>query len=180
VAIDWKFSLTTLVLFPLCIVPVVVFGRKVRSAGKAEEKESAQMSIILQETFAGMRVIKSFARESYQTDQFAKSSDTQCRNSLRVRRSSDIVQPLIESVAAFGVVLAMVYVLLQRHQFYQIRRPVRGHFHALQPRQKSEPHPHAHAEVDGLGGKCIRSHGDEAEHHGQAGCQGADALHGPH
>jgi subfamily B ATP-binding cassette protein MsbA len=110
VAIDWKFSLTTLVLFPLCIVPVVFFGRKVRLAGKAEEKEAAQMSIILQETFAGVRVIKSFAREGYQTEQFAKSSDTQCRNSLRVRRSSDIVQPLIESVAAFGVVLAMIYV----------------------------------------------------------------------
>jgi subfamily B ATP-binding cassette protein MsbA len=110
VAIDWKFSLTTLVLFPLCIVPVVFFGRKVRLAGKAEEKEAAQMSIILQETFSGVRVIKSFAREDYQTAQFAKSSDTQCRNSLRVRRSSDIVQPLIESVAAFGVVLAMIYV----------------------------------------------------------------------
>lgn len=110
VAIDWKFSLTTLVLFPICIIPVVVFGRRVRHAGKAEERESAQMSVILQETFAGVRVIKSFAREDYQTAQFAKSSDTQCRNSMRVRKSSDIVQPLIESVSALGVVLAMVYV----------------------------------------------------------------------
>jgi subfamily B ATP-binding cassette protein MsbA len=110
VAIDWKFSLTTLVLFPICIIPVVVFGRKVRQAGKAEESEAAQMSVILQETFAGVRVIKSFAREDYQTAQVSKSSDTQCRNSMRVRRSSDIVQPLIESVSALGVVLAMVYV----------------------------------------------------------------------
>jgi subfamily B ATP-binding cassette protein MsbA len=110
VAIDWKFSLTTLVLFPVCIIPVVVFGRKVRQAGKAEEREAAQMSVILQETFAGVRVIKSFAREDYQNAQFAKSSDTQCRNSMRVRRSSDIVQPLIESVSALGVVLAMAYV----------------------------------------------------------------------
>lgn len=110
VAIDWKFSLTTLVLFPICIIPVVVFGRKVRQAGKAEESEAAQMSVILQETFAGVRVIKSFAREDYQTAQFSKSSDTQCQNSMRVRRSSDIVQPLIESVSALGVVLAMVYV----------------------------------------------------------------------
>ena len=110
IAIDWKFSLTTLVLFPICIVPVVVFGRKVRQAGKAEERESAQMSVILQETFAGVRVIKSFAREDYQNAQFAESSDTQCRNSMRVRRSSDIVQPLIESVSALGVVLAMAYV----------------------------------------------------------------------
>jgi subfamily B ATP-binding cassette protein MsbA len=133
VAIDWKFSLTTLVLFPLCIVPVVVFGRKVRSAGKAEEKESAQMSIILQETFAGVRVIKSFAREGYQTAQFAKSSDTQCRNSLRVRRSSDIVQPLIESVAAFGVVLAMIYVYYNDISFIKFAALCGGIFMLYNP-----------------------------------------------
>ena len=133
VAIDWKFSLTTLVLFPLCIIPVVVFGRKVRSAGKAEEKESAQMSIILQETFAGVRVIKSFARESYQTEQFARSSDTQCQNSLRVRRSSDIVQPLIESVSAFGVVLAMVYVYYYDISFIKFAALCGGIFMLYQP-----------------------------------------------
>ena len=133
VAIDWKFSLTTLVLFPLCIVPVVVFGRKVRSAGKAEEKEASQMSIILQETFAGVRVIKSFAREGYQTAQFAKSSDTQCRNSLRVRRSSDIVQPLIESVAAFGVVLAMIYVYYNDISFIKFAALCGGIFMLYNP-----------------------------------------------
>lgn len=110
VYLDWKFALTSLVLFPICIIPVVVFGKKVRQAGRAEENEAGQMSVILQETFAGIRVIKSFAREAYQGEQFEKSSEIQCRNSLRVRRSTDIVQPLIESVSALGVVLAMAYV----------------------------------------------------------------------
>ena len=110
VALDWKFSLTSLVLFPICIVPIIVFGRKVRKAGRGEEIEAGQMSVILQETFVGIRVIKSFAREDYQGEQFRKSSDIQCQNSLRVRQSSDIVQPIIESVSALGVVLAMLYV----------------------------------------------------------------------
>ena len=112
ISMDWKFSLTTLVLFPICIVPVIVFGRKVRKAGKAEENEAGTMSVILQESFSGIRVVKAFAREGYQTEQFAKSSDEQCRNSMRVRKSIDIVQPLIESVSAFGVVLAILYVYL--------------------------------------------------------------------
>ncbi|MEI8311258.1 MAG: ABC transporter ATP-binding protein [Verrucomicrobiota bacterium] len=110
VSMDWKFALTTLFLFPICIVPVVFFGKKVRQAGRLEENEAGQMAVILQETFAGIRVIKSFAREDYQGAQFEKSSEIQCRNSLRVRRSTDIVQPLIESVSALGVVLAMIYV----------------------------------------------------------------------
>lgn len=110
VSIDWVFSLTTLVLFPLCMVPVAVFGRKVRQAGKAEENEAGAMAVILQESFAGIRVLKSFAREDYMARAFAKTCDLQCRNSLRVRKSIDIVQPLIESVSAFGVVLAILYV----------------------------------------------------------------------
>ncbi len=110
-AIDWRFSLTTLVLFPICILPVAIYGKKVRQAGKAEENEAGQMAVILQETFAGIRVIKSFAREGYQAEQFGKSSDEQCRNSMRVRKSIDIVQPMIESVSALGVVLALLYVI---------------------------------------------------------------------
>ena len=110
VAMDWRFSLTTLVLFPICIVPVLIFGKKVRKAGTAEENEAGTMAVILQESFAGVRVIKSFAREDYQIAQFEKSSAIQCQNSMRVRRATDIVQPLIESVSACGVVLAILYV----------------------------------------------------------------------
>ncbi len=109
--IDWRFSLTTLVLFPICILPVAIYGKKVRKAGKAEENEAGTMAVILQETFTGIRVIKSFAREGYQAAQFEKSSDEQCRNSMRVRKSIDIVQPMIESVSAIGVVFALVYVV---------------------------------------------------------------------
>jgi subfamily B ATP-binding cassette protein MsbA len=110
VAMDWRFSLTTLVLFPICIVPVIVFGRKVRKASTAEENEAATMAVILQESFAGVRVIKSFASEDYQVEQFSKSSALQCQNGMKALRSGDIVQPLIESVSACGVVLALFYV----------------------------------------------------------------------
>lgn len=107
---DWKFSLTTFVLFPICIIPIAVFGKKVREAGKAEENEAGQMAVILQESFAGIRIIKSFAREDYQSGQFRTSSNLQCATSINVRRSIDIVQPIIESVSALGVVLALLYV----------------------------------------------------------------------
>lgn len=109
-SLDWKFCVVALILFPICLVPIIIFGRKVRKAGKAEEDEAGTMSVILQESFAGIRVIKSFAREDFQADQFIKSSEQQFRNSLRVRKSTEIVQPLIETVSAFGVALALLYV----------------------------------------------------------------------
>lgn len=109
-AIDWKFSLTTLVLFPICIVPVAVHGRKVRKAGKAEEQLAGEMNVILQETFSGIRVIKSFAREKLMLQMFADATVRQFKNSLRVKKSTELTTPLVEIVAAVGVGLALFYV----------------------------------------------------------------------
>ena len=108
--IDWKFSIITLVLFPVCIIPVALFGRKVRKAGKAEEELAGEMNVILQETFAGIRLIKSYAEEKMMIGLFQKATAKQFRNSLRVRRSTEITSPLVEIVAAVGVGLALFYV----------------------------------------------------------------------
>lgn len=108
--IDWKFSLVALVLFPICIVPVAMFGRKIRKAGRAEQELAGEMNVILQESFSGIRVIKSFARENFMTDAFNRAVMNQFRNSMRVQKNTEITTPLVEVVAAFGVGLALFYV----------------------------------------------------------------------
>ena len=108
-AIDWKFTLMSLVLFPACIVPVAVYGKRIRKSGKREEEQVGEMTVILQETFAGIRVIKSFAREDYQVAQFEAANHEQFISGLRVRKAMEIVSPMVEVVAAAGVGLALLY-----------------------------------------------------------------------
>lgn len=134
--LDWKFCLAMLVLFPVCLVPIAIFGRKVRKAGKDEESEAGAMSVILHETLAGIRVIKSFARESYQSDQFSRSSYEQFRISLKVRKSADIVQPLIETVSAFGIALALLYVFFFKVDPLKIVALLAGTFVLYEPMKK--------------------------------------------
>jgi subfamily B ATP-binding cassette protein MsbA len=59
---DWKFTLVTLILFPTCLLPLRVYGRRARKAVQNEQEGMAEMVVTMQETFAGIRVIKSFAR----------------------------------------------------------------------------------------------------------------------
>jgi len=108
--IDWKFTLFSLVLFPICLVPVIVYGRRVRKASRAMQNEAGVMAVILQESFAGVRIIKSFAREAFQLHLFDRSSEEQFRSSMKASKSGAIVQPMIETVSAFGVSLALFYV----------------------------------------------------------------------
>lgn len=109
-AIDNRFTMVALVLFPLCIVPAAVYGKRIRKSGRQEEELAGAMSVILQETFAGIRVIKSFAREDFQVEQFQESNQSQFRNAMRVRKSTEIVGPMVEVVAALGVGVALLYV----------------------------------------------------------------------
>jgi subfamily B ATP-binding cassette protein MsbA len=108
--IDSRFTFMALVLFPLCIVPVAIYGKRIRKSGRKEEEMAGAMSVILQETFAGIRVIKSFAREDYQVKQFEESNKHQFNNAIRVRKATEIVSPMVEVVAAIGVGLALFYV----------------------------------------------------------------------
>jgi subfamily B ATP-binding cassette protein MsbA len=108
--LDWKFTVVSLFLFPVCIVPIVYFGKKVRRQGKLEEQKIGSMMSVLQESFAGIRVIKAFAREKRESEQFASLSLEQFRSGIRVRKAIEIVSPLVEAVTAIGVGLALYYV----------------------------------------------------------------------
>ena len=68
---DWKFTLATLFLFPSCIVPIQIFGRRARQAVQSQQENVGQMVVTMQETFAGIRVVKSFAREDHQVKSFS-------------------------------------------------------------------------------------------------------------
>jgi subfamily B ATP-binding cassette protein MsbA len=108
--LDWKFTLVTLVLFPACLFPIVFYGKKARKAVQFEQEDMGQMVVTMQETFAGIRVIKSFAREQHQEDQFRHSNKLQFENMMRMIMSMEAVGPIVELIAAAGIALALVYI----------------------------------------------------------------------
>src|SRR3954466_9968588 len=45
-AIDWRFTLTSFIIFPLCLLPVVAVSRKVRKIGALEEDEAGLLMVL--------------------------------------------------------------------------------------------------------------------------------------
>jgi len=107
---DWRFTVVTLVLFPICLLPIRVYGRRARKAVRNEQEDMGQMVVTMQETFAGIRVIKSFSREEHQEKSFIRSNQLQFSNMMRMIKSMEAVGPLVETIAAVGVGLALLYV----------------------------------------------------------------------
>jgi ATP-binding cassette, subfamily B, bacterial MsbA len=107
---DWKFTVVTLILFPTCLVPLRIYGRRARKALRGQFEGMGEMVVTMQETFAGIRVIKSFAREAHQEKAFKRSNQLQFSQMMRIIRSMEATGPLVEIIAAIGVGLALLYV----------------------------------------------------------------------
>jgi ATP-binding cassette, subfamily B, bacterial MsbA len=107
---DWKFTVVTLILFPTCLLPLRIYGRRARTAVQSEQEGMGEMVVTMQETFAGIRVIKSFGREAHQEKAFKRSNRLQFSQMMRIIRSTEAIGPLVEIIAAIGVGIALLYV----------------------------------------------------------------------
>src|SRR5213595_2628673 len=107
---DWKFTVVALILFPTCLLPIRIYSRRARKAVQSEQAGMGEMVVTMQETFAGIRVVKSFARETHQEKAFKRSNQLQFSQMMRMMRSMEAVSPLVETIAAIGVGLALLYV----------------------------------------------------------------------
>src|SRR5687768_1726295 len=85
--IDWRFTLLSFVIFPLCLIPVIVVSKKVRRAGAREEEEAAQLMVVMHEAFAGVRVVKTHAREDYEAQRFNVANQQIMRFIMRWRKA---------------------------------------------------------------------------------------------
>src|SRR5207245_5103116 len=104
---DWRFTVVTLVLFPICLLPIRVYGRRARKAVRNEQEDMGQMVVTMQETFAGIRVIKSFSREEHQEKSFRRSNQLQFSNMMRMIKTMEALPPVGETHAAAAIARAL-------------------------------------------------------------------------
>ncbi len=68
------------------------------------------MSVTMHESFSGIRVIKSFAREGQQEKLFRRGAQQSFSQTMRMVKATEAVGPLIEIIASIGIGLALWYV----------------------------------------------------------------------
>ncbi|MBF0374213.1 MAG: ABC transporter permease, partial [Alphaproteobacteria bacterium] len=61
---DWMLAAVSFIAFPIAILPIVRLGRRMRRASTDTQEEIARFTTILEQSFQGMRVIKSYAMEA--------------------------------------------------------------------------------------------------------------------
>lgn len=108
-AVSPKLTAIALVTFPLCVVPVIVYNRKVRRAGAAIQTEQANLSKVMHEAFTGNRIIKGYNLEQVVVDRFCANQTKYISQYMRVIRSTETPGPIIEFLGAIGIGILLIY-----------------------------------------------------------------------
>jgi subfamily B ATP-binding cassette protein MsbA len=109
--IDWQLTLFVMFFLPICILPMIVLGRKVRRATRENRRQAAAQSSLLIESLAAVRVVKAYSLEKEQSSKFADFSRQLLRQSMKSVRAKELINPFIETIGAIGVGILIVYIL---------------------------------------------------------------------
>jgi len=102
--VDWQFALAAFVVFPAAVLPVVRFSKGMRRMTKDAQRQLSGLTVILQETYQGNRVVKAFGMEDYERTRFNRELRRLFRIYLRVARIKAITGPTMEAMGAVAIV----------------------------------------------------------------------------
>jgi subfamily B ATP-binding cassette protein MsbA len=106
---DWFLAIFALGVFPLCVIPLVKFGRRLRKISTRSQETMADVSVLLHETIVGARIVKGFCREDYEARRFAAEAWRLFKLRMKDVSTRALSSPLMEFLGGLGIAAIIFY-----------------------------------------------------------------------
>jgi ATP-binding cassette, subfamily B, bacterial MsbA len=100
---DWVLSLIAFVIFPVSVLPIIRLSKRLRAFARKGQVSMGNMTVLLQESIQGNRVVKAFGMEAYEQQRFAEENSRLFRLYMNATRIRAFTNPMMEILAAFGI-----------------------------------------------------------------------------
>lgn len=106
--INIKFALILVIILPLQLIITFSFLRKAAPLFSKVQEKLDKVNAVVQENVSGMRVIKAYVRESYETDRFGNANSELMQTNLTVQRIMAALMPIMMLIMNTAVI-AIIY-----------------------------------------------------------------------
>jgi subfamily B ATP-binding cassette protein MsbA len=100
---DWKMATLAFLIFPLAIIPIREFGKRLRKFSRKSLERMGSLTAFLHETITGNRIVKAFTMEEYEKRRFAEENDRFFQIVFKRLRIRALSHPLMELIGGLGV-----------------------------------------------------------------------------
>ncbi len=108
--LDWQLALGAALLYPIAVWPILVLGKRIRRASSGMQDRVGETNALLNESFAGARVVRSYRLEA-QEERRAESAFAALRASLyRIASTRARLDPILEVLGGLTVALVLGFV----------------------------------------------------------------------
>ncbi|MGV3757289.1 MAG: ABC transporter ATP-binding protein [Verrucomicrobiota bacterium] len=118
--LDWKLTLVAVFFLPICVVPLVILGKKIRRATKASVSANASQSSLLVEAISSIRVLKAFGLEADSLKRFGDYSRQIVHHDMKSMQARELVNPLVETISMLGLGLLIVFIFTSGTQLHDL------------------------------------------------------------
>ncbi|ROQ92226.1 lipid A export permease/ATP-binding protein MsbA [Desulfosoma caldarium] len=106
---NWKLASIAVAVLPLAFFPLVHFGKKLRRLARRGQEKTAHLSVVLHESFTGVRTVKAFGMEDHEKERFARQNRSVLQNQLKTLRIDALSSPLMEFIGAIAISIIIAY-----------------------------------------------------------------------
>lgn len=108
--VNLKLTLVAVVFLPICIIPLIILGKKVRRAVKASLSANISQSSLLVEAITSIRVVKAFGLEAESLARFKEYCKQIIHHDMKSVQARELVNPLVETISMLGLGLLIVVI----------------------------------------------------------------------
>ncbi len=102
-----KLALISLFFIPCMAAVISRISKKMRSISGLVQDKLSDVTTILEETVAGVRIIKSFAAEDHEVSRFSAENHRTLHTMMRGVRKTAQLRPIVDFIGAFGIALIL-------------------------------------------------------------------------
>jgi subfamily B ATP-binding cassette protein MsbA len=102
---DWKMAIIAFLIFPLAIIPIKEFGKRLRKFSRKSQQRMGSITTFLHETIVGNRIVKAFNMEEYEKRRFAEENNRFFRIVLKRVKIRALSHPLMELLGGIAVAI---------------------------------------------------------------------------
>ena len=106
---DWKLAGISLVVIPLAGLTMVRVGKRLKKLAASGQAQMGDMSSTLQETFAGIRVVKAFGREDAEAGRFQARNQAFLATTLKTNQVWSIGHSHMEVIGVISIAVIIWY-----------------------------------------------------------------------
>jgi subfamily B ATP-binding cassette protein MsbA len=106
---DWRLATLAFLVLPLTVIPMVFLGRKIKQNMRRGQGALGDLTKVLQEALAGIKVIKAFGSENYEAGRFVRENKRFYHFIRKVMKYDSVTSPTIELLSSIGIGAVMWY-----------------------------------------------------------------------